>query len=384
MVIHQPRTRRLSRSDIAPKPFDPTVVSRGLQTPSRALDPEVNNRMHARFGRDFSGVRVHTDPVAGRSARAIDARAYAVGSDVVFEGYSPGNMRSEQLLAHELAHVAQNDAAVGHASLRLGEQAGQAEREADAAANGGEVTAKPSGVVHRSLLGGILGGIGGALGGALLGGLIGGPIGAIIGGVAGLIGGAIAGNAVSTDERALNNTVEIPYAREIFRDSIDYTPIRITRDSMYSAGAPLTIGNTIHLKSSWGHFKGDTMELTNTGLETLIHEMAHVWQYQNGGLAYIPLSLIAQFGAFVSGGDRNEAYNWREVHRAGRPWASWNPEQQASAVEDYNKLLRKSKDGSATLAEMAELSILVGYMASVWHREGAPHLETPDLKDSPL
>jgi len=37
-----------------------------------------------RFGRDFSQVRVHTDSRAAESARAVNARTYTVGQDVMF------------------------------------------------------------------------------------------------------------------------------------------------------------------------------------------------------------------------------------------------------------------------------------------------------------
>jgi hypothetical protein len=247
------------------------------------------------------------------------------------------------------------------------------------------------GMVQRSLLGGILGGIGGALAGIVLGGLAGGPIGALIGGVTGLLTGAAIGNDATTRSRGLTST-EIGYARDIFRDTLDYSDIRITRDSMYSIGAPLTIGNTVHLKTPWDErggmpidlFQGDTLDLTKDGHELLIHEMAHVWQYQNGGLAYIPKSLLAQLGAWVSGGKRDGAYGWREQHKANTPWAEWNPEQQASAVEDYNILLRKSKDGTATVADIADLATLTGYMSFVWRREGAPTFNTGDMSDAPI
>jgi len=244
-------------------------------------------------------------------------------------------------------------------------------------------------VLQRSLLGGILGGLGGAAGGALIGGLLGGPIGAIVGGLAGLVGGALLGDKATTKSRSLTAS-EIKYAKDIFKDSIDYSAIAITRDSMLSAGAPRTIGNTIHLKSDWGHFVGDTMELSppgtkpQSGLETLIHEMGHVWQYQNGGLAYIPESIWAQIKAAVGGGSRNAAYDWRAQHTAGLPWEKWNPEQQAEAIEDYNKLLRKSKDGTATVVELSELATLLPYMKKVWSRQGAPHFEPPDMRESPL
>jgi hypothetical protein len=105
--------------------------------------------------------------------------------------------------------------------------------------------------------------------------------------------------------------------------------------------------------------------------------MAHVWQYQNGGLAYIPDSLWAQLKAAVSGGDRGKAYDWRAAHDAGIPWEEWNPEQQAGAVERYNILLRKSKDNTATVAEIHELAILVPYMEKVRRREGAPTFGAP-------
>src|SRR5215210_5565404 len=62
-----------------------------------------------RFGDDFSQVRVHTDSSAAESARAINARAFTVGRDVVFGAgqYTPETVEGKKLLAHELAHVVQ-------------------------------------------------------------------------------------------------------------------------------------------------------------------------------------------------------------------------------------------------------------------------------------
>jgi hypothetical protein len=60
-------------------------------------------------GYDLSQVRVHTEPKAARSAQAVDARAFTVGQHVVFgDGfYSPHSASGMKLLAHELAHTAQ-------------------------------------------------------------------------------------------------------------------------------------------------------------------------------------------------------------------------------------------------------------------------------------
>ncbi|PXW31873.1 UNVERIFIED_CONTAM: hypothetical protein DES50_104282 [Williamsia faeni] len=172
-------------------------------------------------------------------------------------------------------------------------------------------------------------------------------------------------------KRALT-TDEIAYARDVFVDSIDYTGIRITRGSIFATGSAVTLGTTIHLKVGWGHFRGDGLELTERGKFTLIHEMTHVWQYQNGGLAYVPRSLLAQLRATLRGGDRGGAYDWRSAHQAQRPWARWNPEQQAEAVEDYNKLLRRSDARALSALEAADLDVLTQYMRYVRNREGAP------------
>lgn len=60
-------------------------------------------------GYDFRQVRIHTDPLAAESARAVNARAYTVGRDLVFGPgqYSPETREGQRLLAHELVHVIQ-------------------------------------------------------------------------------------------------------------------------------------------------------------------------------------------------------------------------------------------------------------------------------------
>lgn len=65
--------------------------------------------MESYFGHDFGGTRVHTDSRAATSARAVDARAYTVGDQIVFaEGqYAPESSAGRALLAHELTHVVQ-------------------------------------------------------------------------------------------------------------------------------------------------------------------------------------------------------------------------------------------------------------------------------------
>jgi len=89
--------------------------------------------MGARFGYDFSGVRVHSDMTAQRSAEATNAEAYTVGRDIVFASgrYNPDTTPGRKLLAHELAHVVQQDSATdASGSITMG-KADQHEAEAD-------------------------------------------------------------------------------------------------------------------------------------------------------------------------------------------------------------------------------------------------------------
>ena len=90
----------------------PSTVHGALATSGRPLDATTRAFFEPRFGQDFSGVRVHADEAASKSARAIGARAYAVGHHIAFaeNEFSPSSDSGRQLLAHELAHVAQQAA----------------------------------------------------------------------------------------------------------------------------------------------------------------------------------------------------------------------------------------------------------------------------------
>jgi hypothetical protein len=82
------------------------VVSSGG---GRPLEPEVRSDMEARLGSDFGDVRVHDDGRAHDSAVAVNAHAYTVGSNIVFQRdrYDPASPDGQVTLAHELTHVVQ-------------------------------------------------------------------------------------------------------------------------------------------------------------------------------------------------------------------------------------------------------------------------------------
>lgn len=118
-------------------PEVPPIVHDVLRSPGQPLDAATRAFFEPRFGQDFSLVRVHTDARAVASARAVNALAYTVERNVVFgsQQYAPGIERGRKLLAHELAHVAQQARAAPSGALEIGDVNGAAERDADAAAN---------------------------------------------------------------------------------------------------------------------------------------------------------------------------------------------------------------------------------------------------------
>ncbi len=88
----------------------PPSIRNVINSGGHPLDLNTRNFFEPRFGADLSRVRVHTDPAAAQSARSINAKAYTVGSNIVFGSgeYEPKSESGKHLLAHELAHVEQS------------------------------------------------------------------------------------------------------------------------------------------------------------------------------------------------------------------------------------------------------------------------------------
>jgi len=90
------------------------ILDAVLSSPGQPLDAATRAFFEPRFGHDFSRVRVHADQRAAQSARAVNALAYTVGSDVSFGTgqYRVNTAEGRRLLAHELAHVVQQESAM--------------------------------------------------------------------------------------------------------------------------------------------------------------------------------------------------------------------------------------------------------------------------------
>jgi hypothetical protein len=78
------------------------AVARALREGGTPLEPSLRAAMERRLGGDLGSVRIHAGTDADASARAVNARAYTVGQDVVL-----GEGADDASLEHELVHTLQ-------------------------------------------------------------------------------------------------------------------------------------------------------------------------------------------------------------------------------------------------------------------------------------
>lgn len=136
---------------------------------------------------------------------------------------------------------------------------------------------------------------------------------------------------------------EIEFARQVFEDRLPYAKVHIA--SYYlpgNQGVPVTLASvssfipvstlrhyTIYFGSEVFSEGADRAGIAST----FVHELTHVWQgyHSSLGWEYMVESMIAQGHAILVQGDRNRAYDYEP----GRPWRSYNVEQQALLVQDW-------------------------------------------------
>jgi hypothetical protein len=84
---------------------------RALDSSGEPLDSALRSFFEPRFGHSFERVRVHTDAAAAKSSQDLGALAYTRGRHIVFAPgrFEPHTERGQRLLAHELAHVVQQN-----------------------------------------------------------------------------------------------------------------------------------------------------------------------------------------------------------------------------------------------------------------------------------
>jgi hypothetical protein len=118
---------------------DPQAIKTQLG-PGQSLNGDVKSRMESAFGANFSHVRLHNDADAARLSGGLNARAFTVGEHVAFGSgeYRPGTLVGDAIIAHELAHVMQQESATSSTRPLQNDSVGynSLERDADTSALG--------------------------------------------------------------------------------------------------------------------------------------------------------------------------------------------------------------------------------------------------------
>lgn len=145
------------------------------------------------------------------------------------------------------------------------------------------------------------------------------------------------------------NKEELNIAQPIFKESINWDRVRIDEKSQLGPRQKHFAYVSFYTINSWGSMQE----------ATLIHELMHVWQFQQEGSGYIPKALYAQ---------RTKAgYNYGnlddlELGIDHRSWFSaFNYEQQADIVADYFRI----RNGMAPCwgnAKSSDLSVYQSYI----------------------
>lgn len=90
------------------------------------LSKNTLSEMAQGFGKDFSNVRIHTDPAASTMNKNLGAKAFTYGTDIYFNSgkFDPQSQDGKKLLAHELTHVVQQDGLPVYKIMRKVDEAG--------------------------------------------------------------------------------------------------------------------------------------------------------------------------------------------------------------------------------------------------------------------
>lgn len=154
-------------------------------------------------------------------------------------------------------------------------------------------------------------------------------------------------------------------ARSVFEGSLPYKRIVIS-DGLGLDNRPFTVPEP--MTSRYILNLGDTYAMTvrDEDKALLIHELTHVWQGEHGDWRgdYVFQSVWHQAKK------GNKAYKYDPDH-LGR-WTQYNPEQQASLVEDWYKVLRD--DGPAAAERDPRFRPYIQF----WIR-GKRTIEVPDV-----
>lgn len=370
----------------------------------QALPETTKTFMQSRFGTDFSNIKIHTGNYAAQLSNQLNAQAFTVGNDIYFNSgkFSPSTSQGKKLIAHELTHTIQQNnnkvsaqpkvqrsfwswikkaaGTVWGGIKKVGQWIGTGAKWIWKGLRwlGGQVIDKIAGVFQRI-----------AFWMSQLPARVGRLLSTLWKGLKTFkpwtlkwwksladidtwkgflkwiltvalqsleIGGL--GEAYETimDLIKFNTRVlsasELKAGKSIFGSSINFDFVRVDIGAVIGPAFSHRAYTSFHTINSWGTESTDVM----------VHELTHVWQYENAGAIYMPQAIHAQ--KWGGGYDYGDVANLQLKKTAGEGLLSFNREQQAQIVQDFFRL---RQDGfiPGSAATPADLPLYADFVQTV-------------------
>lgn len=136
---------------------------------------------------------------------------------------------------------------------------------------------------------------------------------------------------------------EISIARTIYGSKINYRRVRLDAYALLGPKQQNIYYVSFYLINSWGKMSDPL----------LIHELVHIWQYEQMGAIYMPRALVAQ--ASTPGYDYGGVFGLQNALHSKGDLRSFNLEQQGDIVADYYRILNRQcpEWGNGTSKDLA-------------------------------
>ena len=141
-------------------------------------------------------------------------------------------------------------------------------------------------------------------------------------------------------------------AQSIFGNTIVYSRIRLDDRACLGPLQYHVCYVSFYTINSWGPMNNSIF----------IHELVHVWQYQNFGITYIPRALRA--GKSIQGYNSGGLERLKEVMGRGGHLLDFNYEQQADIISDYYRIKSGYRPswGEASINDLAVYKYFVEFL----------------------
>lgn len=383
------------------------AISKKIQSTrsgGQALPETTKTFMQNRFGAHFSDVRIHTGDYAAHLSNQLNAQAFTVGKDIYFNSgkFEPTTTQGQKLIAHELTHTIQQSnnrvsaqpkvqrsfwsfikkaaGSVWSGIKKVGQWIGKGAKWVWKAVKwvGGQVIDKIAGVFERfaywitqlparvyRLVSTLWKGLKTFKPWTLKWWKSLGEVDTWknflkwVGTVA-LQSLEIAGigeayetiqDFVKFNTRTLSAS-ELKAGKSVFGNSINLDFVRVDTGAVIGPLFTDRAYTSFHTINSWGTESTDVM----------IHELTHVWQYENAGAIYMPQAVHAQ--AWGGGYNYGDVTGLQNKKNAGEGLLSFNREQQAQIIQDFFRLRQNGSIPRST-ATAADLPLYADFAKTV-------------------